>query len=252
MKTRIYKNIDLVRIPIKAGVGEYFFPQNVAWADKKVDEVIVCAPTAACIDPVDGTTAVMTSANIQDLFFNLYAADDTELTHDMSFEQIAMQNNNRLDVRSKLNLSLSKLYFTSAPVSNYTLLIYVAYDSKEVDDYDVPTRSRTVQFPMSANEEISLREIMSTYIHNIPSQLKGLMVWDAETEPAYLTLRDYELTYNVRELHTEMCRPDMNTGSLADSQAQPMWFNNLNIDFDYSHIRNAQNAAVTQTITFLY
>ena len=252
MKARIYKNIDLVRIPIKSGVSEYFFPQNVAWADKKVDEVIVCAPTAACIDPVDGTTQVMTDTAISDCFFNLYAADDTELTHDMSFEQIAMQNNNRLEVRSKLNLSLSKLYFTSAPVGNYTLLIYVAYDSKEVEDYDVPTRSRTVVFPMAANEEISLRYIMSTYIHNIPEKLRGLMVWNADTVPAYLTLRDYELTYNIRELHTEMCRPDMNGGNAELSQAQPMWFNNLNIDFDYSHIRNAQNAAVTQTITFLY
>lgn len=253
MKARLHRNIDFVRIPIQAGVSEYYLPQNVAWAEKKIDEIIVVAPSiAGTLDPVDGQSIVMDRANLSDLYFNLYSADENELTHDMSYEQILHINNYRIPVNEVLSLVTSRLYFTTAPTSDFTLLLYVIYDSKIVDDFDVPQRSVTVEFPMLANEQIDLRYILNTYLHAIPKTLKGIICWNAETAPAYITLRDYALTYNIRDAHSELMRPDMNGGTAYGSQLHPFYTDSLDIDFDYSHIRNAQNAPCTQKITFMY
>ena len=254
MKAALYKNIDVVRIPIKAGVSEYYFPQNVAWAGKVVDKLVVVAPTASCIDPMDGVTPVMDSATIANLYFNLYNSDDLELTHDLSWEQLSHRNNHALELHTKLNLSLCKLYFTQAPTSDCTLLLYVYYGTQTREDYDYPQHSVTVEFPMAANEQLDLRYIINTYLHALPKTLKGILAWNAETNPAYITLRDYALTYNIREAHTELMRPDMNAGTnnASDCQAYPFFTADLDIDFDYSHIRNAQNSQCTQKLTFLY
>lgn len=253
MKTRLQKNIDLVRIPIKAGVAEYYLPQNVAWADCKIDTLTVCAPDmVGTIDPMDGQSTVLSRTDIANLFFNLYSADERELTHDLSADQLAHDNNYAIEVNEKLNLSLCRLYFTEDPTADGVLLLYVAYGSKCVEDYEQPKNSVTVRFDMQANEILSLRDIMKTYICEIPAKLRGVIAWSGVTDPAYITLRDYALTYNIREAHTELMRPDMNGGSAQDSQVTPFYCDSLDIDFDYSHIRNAQNAPATQVLTFLY
>ena len=252
MKTRLVKNIDLVRIAVKNGVTDYIFPQNVAWADKVVEKIVVCAPQAVCVDPVDGTTAVMDASVIDNLYFSLYNESNEELFHDLSYESLSHRNNHVLPIGSKLNLSLSRLYFTDAPQADYTLLLYVFYEGRTVEDYEIPKRSVTVEFPLQANQVISLRDIMSTYIAEIPETLKGIVAWNAATAPAYLTLRDYKLTYNLHDVHTELMRPDMNAGSAQDSQAMVLYTDNLDIDFDYSHIREAAGQNSTQRLTFLY
>lgn len=253
MNARLHKNIDVVRIPVKTGVAEYYLPQNVAWADQVIDQLIVVAPDiAGTIDPMDGVSVVIDRASIGNLFFNLYSKDEVELTHDLSFEQIAHTNNYALPVNAALSLQLSKLYFTEAPQADGTLLLYVVYGSKEREDYEAPKNSVTVTFDMQPNEQLSLRDIMHLYIVEIPEKLRGIIAWTGTTAPAYITLRDYSLTYNIREAHTELMRPDMNGGTAQDSQAALFYTDSLDIDFDYSHIRNAQNAPVTQVFTFLY
>ena len=69
MKAILYRNIDLLRIPIKAGVKEYYFPQNVDWANSKIDRIAVCIPDAPCNDPMDGTTPVLSLGDMTDLYF---------------------------------------------------------------------------------------------------------------------------------------------------------------------------------------
>ena len=252
MKAKIYRNIDLVRIAVKNGVANYILPQNVAWADEVIDKIIVCAPGAACVDPVDGVTPVMGASDVKDLYFGLYNSENVELVHDLSWENFSHKNNHVLEIHDRLNLSLCRLSFTTVPTSDYTLLLYVVYGGREAEDYDFPKNSVTIDFPLQANEVLSFRDIMSTYIHDIPSRVRGIMAWDAENNPAYLTLRDYKLTYNLREAHTELMRPDMNGGSSEASQAMVLWLDNLDIDFDYSHIRNAENQANKQRLTFIY
>ena len=252
MKAELYTNCSLVRIPIKAGVDEYYLPQNVEWADRKVDKMIICAPVGACVDPIDGVTPVMTDADVADLYVNLYDADNRELMHDVSFGQIMHRNNHPLHVNAKLNLSLCRVYFTQAPAADATLLMYVFYQTRTEEYFEMPKRSITVQFPMAANEELSLQSIINTYVHALPSSIKGIMFWTAESDPAWLTLRDYQLTYQMSNVHSEMCRPDMNGQSAYDTQAALFFVNDLDIDFDYSNIREAAGQSSTQKVTFLY
>lgn len=252
MKTELYTNCSLVRVPIKAGVDEYYLPQNVEWANRKIDRMIICAPTIAGVDPVDGTTPVMTDTDLADLYINLYDSANHELMHDVSYEQILHTNNQPIRIDAQLNLSLCRLYFTTPPVANATLLLYVYYGTRTEDYYDMPKKSVSMEFPLEADQELTLQEIINTYVHALPGKIKGIICWDPENNPAYLTLRDYAYTYQMANVHTELMRSDLNMGTAGDSQAAIFMLNDLDIDFDYSHIRNAQSAASTQQITILY
>lgn len=251
MDATLYRNIDLVRIPIKAGISEYYFPQNVDWANCKVDRIAACVPTTACNDPMDGVTPVLTTADLTDIYFNIYSEKQKEIFHAVSIEQLLHTNNNPVLINSELDLKLCNIYFTTAPAQDYTLLLYVYHDN-DIQDIDLPRNSITTEFPLDAGAEINFRTIIDTYIHALPSTVKGVLFWSGVTAPAYFTLRDYTLTYVLNNLHSELARPNMNGGTAEDSQATPMLFDNIDIDFDYSTIRNAENQANTQKITFLY
>ena len=252
MKTEIYTNCSLVRVPIRAGETEYYMPQNVEWAKKKIDKLIICAPAATCLDPMDGQTPVMTREQLKDLYINLYDNANNELMHDVSFEQVLHRNNHPLHVDAVLNLSQCRLNFTTAPEEDSTLLLYVFYQTRTEDDGEVPTRSVSVEFGLDADARITLRTIINEYVHALPAKIKGIIFWSAAENPAWLTLRDYTLTYQMADIHSELARPDTNEGAAADSQAALFLLNDLDIDFDYSYIRNATAEANTQRITFLY
>lgn len=251
MKAIQYRNIDLLRIPIKAGIKEYYFPQNVDWANKKIDRIAVCIPDFPCNDPMDGQTPVLSLGDFTDMYFNIYSGDRKEILHAVSAEQLLHTNNHPIMLNSKLDLSLCNLYFTSAPASDYTLLLYV-YHETEINDVELPENSVTFEFPLDAGQEINFQEIIDTYVHALPSTVKGILFWNATTAPAYFTLRDYELKHVLQNLHTELARPNMNGGTADSSQAVPMLFADLNIDFMYSNIRNAESQANTQKVTILY
>lgn len=254
MKTNLYRNIDLLRINVKAGVNEYYFPQNVDWAAKKVDRIAICAPEAACVDPMDGQTPVMTLADLAaaDCYVDIYSADQREILHAVSAENILHLNNHPLYLNSKLDLSLCCLYFKTAPVQDMTLLLYVYHDNKCVENPDMPSRSVTVLFPLQAGEEINFRKIINTYVHALPATIKGVSFWGADQAPAYMTLRDHKLTYILQNLHSELARPMMNGGGAVDTQINGMLLDNIDIDFEYSHIRNCGANDNNYKITFWY
>lgn len=252
MKATLYRNIDLVRIPIKAGISEYYFPQNVDWAGCKVDKIVACIPTAACVDPMDGTTPVLNMGAATDLYFNIVSAGQKELMHSVSAEQIVHTNNHPILLDSVLDLGMCNLYFTTPPVANATLLLYVYHDNKDVQDYDMPERSVTVEFDLAAGEEINFEKIITSYIHELPATVKGISIWSAGSNPAYLTLRDKTETYVLRNLHCELARPQMNLGSAELTQLKPMLFDDIDIDFQYSHIRNCSSSTNHEKITLIY
>ena len=133
MKQVLYRNIDLVRVPVKAGISEYYFPQNVDWAACKVDKIVTCIPQSACVDPMDGVTPVLTQADYTDIYFNIYSSDQREILHAVNADQLSHLNNHPVMIDSKLDLSLCNLYFTTAPAADYTLLLYVCHDTKVLD-----------------------------------------------------------------------------------------------------------------------
>ena len=252
MKTNLYTNCSLVRVPIVAGVTDYTLPQNVEWADRKIDRLVIVAPDSATLDPVDGQTPVLDYNTLQDMYVTLYDQNNNELMHDVSYEQLSHRNNNALPVNSKLNLSLCRISFTKAPVADRTLLIYVFYGTYTEDYYDMPRRQVTVSFPLAANEEISFRDMIDYTIHGLPTTVKGIIVWDPVDSPVWLTLRDHDLTYQMANVHSELCRPDGNQGASYDNQCALFLLNDLDIDFDYSRVRNALSSDILQKITILY
>ena len=252
MKTRLYTNCSLVRVPIVAGTDEYYLPTNVEWASRKINRMVIVAPTTACVDPVDGQTPVIDANTLKDLYITLYDSNNREFMHDVSFENILHVNNNGLDINAQLNLSLCRFYFTTAPASDGVLLLYVFYGTREEDYYDLPKNSITATFDLAANQEISFRDMINFTIHSIPDTVKGIICWNAISDPAWITLRDRELTYQMLNIHSELMRPDMNAGAPYNSQAALFLTNDLNIDFDYSRIMEAAGKASHQVITFLY
>lgn len=251
MKATLYRNIDLVRIPIKAGVSEYYLPQNVDWSTSKIDKIAVCIPQNPCNDPMDSSIPVMDVANALDLYFNIYSANQKEILHAVSAEQLSHRNNYPIYLNSELDLSLCSLYFTTDPADDYTLLLYVYRNSKEIE-VDLPENSVTVEFPLAAGQEINFQEIIQTYIHALPAKVRGIMFWSGVSDPAYFTLRDYKLKYMLQNLHSELARPNMNGGTAKDSQIDAMYFDSIDVDFQYSSIKNATTNPGTQVITILY
>lgn len=255
MKAKLYRNIDLVCLPIKAGVKEYYLPQNVDWANKKIDKLLFCCPQSPGLDPMDGTTSVVNIATIGGLnaYVNLYGNGEKEIMHETHIDNLLSINNEPLEVNAVLNLRLSNIRLATAPVADGTLLMYVFYGTSTAEDYELPTNSLTCVFPMAANEELTFQELINQYVSSLPGKIKGICCYGAEYNPAYMTLRDKSLTYIINSVHTELMRPNIYNGSTAeDIQEHTFWLADLNIDFDYSRIRNAQNAATTQTITFYF
>lgn len=249
MKTTLYKNVDLVQIPIHRGVDEYYFPQNVSWSKKKVDKIVLCAPQNACSSPVDGTPVLLRN-ELKDVYFNIFTSDDREIMHDTYCSEFVHTNNYPIEINAELNLSVCRLFFRTLPQNDACLLFYVFYDSEIVEDYQPSKRSVTVRFPLGAGEKITFQEIINTYIHALPAKVRAISCWDATENPAYITLRDHQLTYILRDVHTELCRPPMIGDGGEKTQVQPFYVDNIDIDFDYSFIRNATDNANIQTLTF--
>lgn len=252
MKATLYKNVDLVVIPIKSGISEYYLPQNVSWAKEKVDKILLCAPTTACVSPIDGETPVMQRSALQDLYLNIFTDEDKEIMYDAHADGFKHTNNEPIKVDSVLNLSLCRMHFATAPTANSVLLMYVFYGSRVVEDYEPVTKSITVSFPLQANQKLTFQDIINTYIHALPKTVRGIICWGSESNPAYMTLRDHQLSYIVRDLHTELCRPPMVGDSAEITQVCPFLTDNMDIDFDYSFIQNATGSENIQTITFKF
>ena len=254
MKAELYTNCSLVRIPIKAGVQEYHFPQNVDWADKKIDKLLIVTPNRpGVIDPVDGQTPVLRDyGDSSDMYIELYDANSRELMRDAFTAQLLYTNNNPLYVNAALNLALCRLYFNKPPQNDATLLLYAFYGTRTEEYYDLPKKSVTVEFPLKANEQMTLQEVINTYAHALPAKIQGIICWDAESNPAYLSLRDYKLTYQMTNIYTGLCKPDMRAEAAFGTQKALFLLNDLDINFDYSYIRNAKNAESMQAITFFY
>ena len=247
MKATLYRNIDLVRIPIKAGVSEYYLPQNVDWANEHIDRIAICMPeNGDYLDPVDGVTPIYSNGqgDSHDAYVSLYNADEKEVMHEVYFDNLLSCNNHPVVVDDVLNLSLCRINFTQTPTADATLLVYVYWGGRVEEDYDMPNNSVTAVF----------QELINQYIHALPGRVKGITVWDAEQTPIYMTLRDHKLTYILQSVCAELARPaDYVFGNTArDMQEHPLLLDNLDIDFDYSRIRNASANDIDVKLTFYF
>lgn len=254
MQAKLLKNIDVVQINIQAGVDEYYLPKNVDWNGKRIDRMaLVTAPTAGTMfSPIDGTTPVLTMSDIKNLYIDLYTGEDKELAHEMSAEQIHYTNNHPFAPDAIISLDLSRMYFTTTPEADGCILLYFFYDGVDVLDYDPSSRNVTIVFPLEAGKQITFTEMISRYIHADYHNVRGIKVWGAEDAPAYITLRDFELKHVMSSVYTGLFRPQMSGTFARNIQIAPAYIDAMDIDFDYSNIRNATDADQMQKITLEY
>lgn len=253
MTAKLYKNISIVQIPVLAGVSEYQFPKNVDWAGKEVQQILLAAPSSgSCLSPIDGQTHVLSRSEIQDLYFDLYASDKTEIAQSMYFENILHTANYPVEINSVLSLELSSIKFATTPIHDGVLLLYVYWGGRTDECYELPRRSVTITFPLEANEKLSFRQLINTYIHAECNKVRGIAVWDAEDNPCYITLRDHQLSYMIKSMYGGLARPQMEGATAASSQVHPLYLDSIDIDFDYSFVRNAGGTANNQNITIYY
>lgn len=248
---QLYNNIDLVQINIKAGVEEYYLPKNVNWRERTIDKIVLCLAEdgITTLSPIDGQTVVLSA--VSNLYFDLYAADDTQIARNLYFEELLHTNNHIQPLGVQLSLNLSRLYFTVPPEADGCILLYVYYGTK-IKDYEPTTKNVTVDVPLAANGKMSLQDIVDNYIMLQPETIKGIYVWYADEKPVYITLRDKDLKRSLNYIYGELCRPPMQGATAAETQLSELRFDGLNIDMLNSYIQNGQNTAITSKITFNY
>ena len=252
-KAILNKNVALLQINVKQGVDEYYLAKNTDWQKRVIDRIVALSPVSpGMVSPIDGVTPVFTQADMDSLYLDLYGKDEHTICNGMSIQAIAHTNNHPFEIHQELQFNMSRLFFTSSPAQDGCILLYVFYDSKEACDYELPQKSITIQFPLAADEEISFTRLVNTYIHASNKSVKGVDFWDADNNPAYVTLRDHQNTYVIHDLCTLLCRPQMAGTTAEESQVMPMLFDSIDIDFDNSYIRNATGSSCTQTMTIKY
>ena len=261
---KVYKNIDVVQINVKSGVREYFLPKNVDWADKVIDKIVLyTAPQEVdVISPVDRITRVLDQDDVSSLYFNFYSADEQEIAINLESKSISNTNNNCFEIKSKLSLQLSKIFFAQASPGDGCLLLYVFYGTKTIENVDIPKRNVTVQIPISAGEEITLSDVIDTYIHATNGRVKGVLSWGSLTSGlgSFITLRDHNYRTIIKDLPITMCRPPMLYDGLGtyesaeQVQVNSLYLDNEDVDFANSYIQNTFEIGKVFpiTLTFLY
>lgn len=263
MAVDLVRNIDLLQINIKAGVSEYFLPKNVSWRDKVIDKMLIVTndffpesihPTI--YSPIDGVTQLLFYNDINNLYADFYTTDSREIAHGLSVTNIFSGNNNPWLPNVPLDLMQSRLYFSTPPTKDGCILLYVFFDGKKTDFYETSNKNITVKFTLQPGQEVSFSDVINTYIHVTGEKIRSIQFVRPEDNPAYITFRDYKLSYVINNVINYMLRMtffSVRFGIVDNIQAHPILFDNMDIDFDNSYIRNAMNDKVSeQTIIFEY
>ena len=270
MKLQLYKNIDVVQIDIKQGVSEYFLPQNVDWAEQKIDKIVVYGVDMASpeeVSPIDGINPLISQELLSSAYLDLYNKDGAQIGYAISANNIKHTCNYPIEINSKISLQTSKLVFTQTPEQDYCLLMYVFWNTAVVETDDLPNHSVTVYFPIGYGEEICLANVIDTYIHSQSKKVKGMYFWSLPNRTIFITLRDYNYKTIVKLLPGAMCRPPMGVPEYAQGestvvqsqliQTETMYLDCEDVDFENSFVFNSDfrvnpTRKNTVTITFLY
>ena len=249
----LYRNIDLVQINTPSGSDEWQIPQNVAWDKQTIDKIVLVAPQSTdCVSPIDGVTHVWAASEIGDVYVDLYDANENEICHNLHYTNLLYSNNGGLAFGRKLSTQLTRLFTTTPPASDGCLLLYVFYKTHDTEAYEPSRRNKCITFELQANERMTFGDICRRWLHADGKAVRGLWFTDPESAPAYLTLRDHELTYMQDSVLNVLMRSQI-AGTTADEcQVQPFLLDALDIDFEYSFIQNATANTQTHNIVIEY
>ena len=252
---KLYKNIDVIQINVKAGVSEYFFPKNVDWADEVIDNIIVYSPAqeTGVLSPIDLKNYITERDAYSTIYFDLYREDGTDLAYSLSAQNLVNVNNYPIEINSKISLQLSRVFFSKPPVGDGCILIYVFWGGKDVEDMDLPQNSVTVTVDVAPGEDVYFDEFIDTYIHAQGKKVKGIDVWGGlyGAQQVFMTLRDHNYRTITNLLPCAMCRPQVTYRyKIAEyAQVNPLYLDNADVDFANSYLRCSSDSDVAQKIT---
>lgn len=252
---KLYKNIDVIQINVKAGVSEYFFPKNVDWADEVIDKLVVYAPSqeSGVLSPVDLKNYIIERDAYSTIYFDLYREDGTDLAYSLSAQNLVNVNNYPIEINSKISLQLSRIFFSQPPIEDKCILIYVFWGGKDVEDMDLPQNSVTVTVDVDPGEDVCFDEFIDTYIHAQNKNVKGIDVWGGlyGAQQVFMTLRDHNYRTITNLLPCAMCRPQFSYEAMIAEYAQvnPLYLDNADVDFANSYLRCSADNESTQKIT---
>lgn len=252
---KLYKNIDVIQINVKAGVSEYFFPKNVDWADQVIDKLVVYSPSqeSGVYSPIDLKNYIIERDEYTDIYFDLYREDGTDLAYGLSAQNIVHVNNHPLEINCKLSLQLSRIFFSKVPTGDGCLLIYVFWGGSDVEDMDLPQNSVTVNVDVPFGSDVLFDEFIDTYVYAQGKKIKGIDVWGGlnGVQDVFMTLRDHNYNTITDLLPCAMCRPQVAYADMLAENAQvyPLYLDSADIDFANSYLRNSADSQSTQTLT---
>lgn len=273
---KICKNIDLVQIDVTSNSDQlasyelsYYLPKSVDWIGRKIHKILVAEPSVADSDIISpfGGKRVLTANDYatsvpayqeQGIYFDLYKQGGEQIARNLSVTELLSQNPNPYIIDEVLDLDLCRIHIPGKYPFSGSMLLYIFYD--EVEQDSLPTNSITVRFPLAAGERMTFQELVNNYVHIQPNRIRGIIDWTERNAPCYLMLRDFNGRTILNNVLTCLFRSPSGDPDSAYPYGTPMvselrhqlYLPCADINFDYSYVQNARNAAVEKIITFEY
>lgn len=250
-----YQNISLCQINVKQGQTEYYLPKNANWRDKRIEKIVIYAPDSVSMtSPVDGQT-VLQKTDLSELYFDLYNEQGENVMHNIHAYQLLDINNYPPAIGQKLNFDLCRIFFTSAPVSDSALMLYIFYNSTETL-VDEATENVTVRFSLPAATKISFTDIIERYMYARSKGVRSIAIWNGRQtygyNTGYVTLRDITGKMAHENIPTYFFRP-INTPAGSDPiLTRRIPLDAVELDFNNSFIYNSNPTTEDYIITFYY
>lgn len=251
-----FQNISLCQINVKQGQSEYYLPNNANWREKKIEKIVVYAhdDNVPVTSPIDDASCLGRS-DIQDLYFDLYNTAGENIMHNLQAYELLDANNFPPMVGHKLSFDLSRIFFTSAPVSDGALMLYVFYNKDEAAP-DEATQNVTVTFEVPAKSRTCFNEVIEKYMYASYKGVRAIAVWNDVATLSYnsgfLTLRDTTGFLAHEELPTYFFRPVNKPASGDVILKNHIPLDAVDLDFNNSYMYNPHSQAVQYTVTFYY
>ena len=249
-----FQNISLCQINVKSGQTEYYLPKNANWRNKKIEKIVVYAhdPNVSVTSPVDDQ-ACGSRTDISDLYFDLYNTAGENIMHNVHAYELLDVNNFPPIVGQQLSFDLSKIFFTSAPVSDYALMLYVFYNAKESEVED-STENVTVNFTVPAKTSYSLQYVIENYMYARSKGVRAIAIWNDLATLSYnsgfVTLRDTSGFLAHEDMPTYFFRPVNKPASGDVILRNHIPLAAVDLDFNNSFVYNPHNTDINYTVTF--
>lgn len=246
---KIRRNIDLIQINLNDSDGQFYFPENVDFRNRKIDNIMILGSLVGGeISPFDGKLLIDNS-ELSNFYVELVDDKKQVLQQNVNATNFWPYMNSPITVGSIISLKLSSLkYMGSSSIADTCILVYVSYDG-EMLECDIPDRTNTIGISIPAGESIRVSDYVDEYFRRIGATIKGI---EAQFDnPFYMDIR--ELSGKVARFVPSFMMDFINGNSSDAKHTQPLLLGDFDIDFKNTFIYPMIPGEVTNiNLTFYY